>query len=119
MDIRSDWVEAFLAHEGHEPAGHGARHGGALRAADDEFEALVVAGAHGQHEAAARLELRVERGRRVRRRRRDGDRGEGRVLGVAERPVAVVHCHPLGVAGRGEVKAKTLSVIHPYTHGFI
>ena len=56
-------------------------------------------------EPAVRLELLVERPRGLGSRRGDGDRGEGRVLGIAERPVADVHDDAPGVPGRLQVRA--------------
>ena len=67
----------------------------------DEQELLAGRAPDGHDEPAARLELLVERVRDSRRGGSDGDRGEGRVLGEAERPVADVHLDA-AVARRGE-----------------
>ena len=82
-----------------------ADHGGPLRAAHDELELLAVAAADGDDQSAAGLELLVERARHLRRRGRDGDRGERRVLGQSERAVADVDVDAL-VAGGGERRAR-------------
>src|SRR4051812_25855462 len=104
--IRSVGLEAFLVDQGHEPAKNGARHGWAFGAAHDELEALVVPRAHGKHQASARPELRIERGRRLGRCRGDGDRCEGRVGGIAEARVRVVNGDALRVSGRLQVPSR-------------
>src|SRR5690349_23647872 len=61
--------------EGYEAAGDGAQDGGALGRPHDDLEPLAVGGAHRDDEATARLQLVVERGRRLERGRGNGDRG--------------------------------------------
>ena len=75
------------------------QHRRAFRAAHDELELLTLAAADGNDEAAADLELLVERGRDLGSGSGDGDRGEGRVLGQTERPVADVDLDSLVTRG--------------------
>ena len=73
----------------------------------DDLEPLAVGAAHRDDEAAARLELVVERGRRLERGGCDGDRGERRALGNAARAVADVEVDAVLVARRGEIRARS------------
>ena len=90
------------ADERHEPARDRAHDRRALGAAHDQLQPLAPAPTDRHGEAATRLELVVELLRQARRRRRDRDRVERRVLRQAERPVSDVDVDPL-VPGRGEV----------------
>src|SRR5438270_3234046 len=78
---RSVVVETLVADERNEPAGHGAEHRGAFRRAHDHLEELLRSPADGDDEAAAELQLLVQRLGQTRRRGRDRDDGERRVLG--------------------------------------
>ena len=82
------------------------RTAGALGRPHDDLEPLAVGGAYRDDEAPARLQLVVERGRRLERGRGNGDRGERGVFAHAERSVADVEVDAALVAGRGEVRAR-------------
>ena len=72
----------------------------------DELEPLPAAAADRHDEPAAGLELLVERRRQLGRGGGDGDRGERRVLGQAERAVADVHVDgPRSRPPRGRARA--------------
>src|SRR6478735_5211136 len=73
----------------------------------DERELLAVTAADGDHQAATGLELLVQGARHFRRRGRDGDGGERRRLGQAERAVTHVNVDAV-VAGGGECRARGL-----------
>ena len=79
-----------------------------FRGPHDDLEPLPSRAADGDDEPTARLELLVERGRRLEGGGCDGDRSEGRVLRDAASAVADVELHAVPVAGRREVRARSL-----------
>src|SRR5262249_49233583 len=92
------WSKALCAHERDESARDGAGEGRAFRRPAARLEDLATPAPDRDDEPAERRELVVEGRRRRRRRGRDGDPVERRVLRETARSVADVHVHAVAVA---------------------